>query len=98
MPIASIPMSRGKLVKDIKKPPMCAATINAIKSNTGPPGYAESPTIENNINQAITPGKSKIKKKKSKWKNFRKSHAIVFVFSHSLSSLPIIVMHHSLAN
>lgn len=55
MPVASIPINRGKLVNDIKKPPICAATMSAIKSNTGPPGYAESPTIDSNINQAIIP-------------------------------------------
>lgn len=45
MPVASIPINRGKLINDTKNPPKLAATVNTTKPKSRPPGAAVDPII-----------------------------------------------------
>lgn len=55
MPVSNIPINRGRVVNDIKKPPIFAATANNTKPNNFPPGAAVSPTITYNVIHATIP-------------------------------------------
>lgn len=43
IPVASIPINRGKLINDTRNPPKLAATVNTTNPNKRPPGAAVDP-------------------------------------------------------
>lgn len=61
IPVISIPISRGNVVNDIRKPPKLAATVNTTKPNNRPPGAAVSPTITYTVIQATIPATTQAK-------------------------------------
>lgn len=55
MPVNSIPMSRGRVVKDMSHPPKLAPTVNVTSEKSCPPGAAESPRIAYVVAHIIKP-------------------------------------------
>lgn len=55
MPTSSMPIKRGNVVNDIRKPPKLAATVSTTRPKSCPPGAAESPIITNAVIQIKTP-------------------------------------------
>lgn len=55
MPVMSIPIKRGNVVSDIKKPPKSAATVSTTKPNKRPPGAADGPIMHIAMNQTMNP-------------------------------------------
>lgn len=50
-----MPINRGNVVNDIKKPPKFAATVKTTRPKSFPPGAAVGPTITYNVTHATRP-------------------------------------------